>query len=213
MAAKSKTAPVKAKAAKKVSCVICFEDTDFDLLFSVDKCGHRFCFNCVKQHIEVKLLDGKIPNCLHHRCKSQLSIDRCDMLLNPKLRKMWKQRISEDTIPFRERVYCPYKRCSYLMTKTELYRPISSKSGLRRCLKCGNSFCFYCKVPWHSTLSCTDYRKLKLYRQNEDTELESLAYRVEMLFATHAEANGTTCPTEAAQLIGLETEPRGRLLW
>lgn len=45
--------PRQAKAAKKESCVICLDDDiDFDLMFRVDECGHRFCFNCVKQQIE-----------------------------------------------------------------------------------------------------------------------------------------------------------------
>ena len=69
----------KAKSSKeKESCVICFdEDIDSDLMFSVDTCRHRFCVNCVKQHLTVKLLDGTIPNCLHHGCTTQLSVDTC----------------------------------------------------------------------------------------------------------------------------------------
>lgn len=167
-----------AKATKKETCVICFEDIDSDLMFYVDRCGHRFCFNCVKQHIEVKLLDGTIPNCPQHRCKSQLPIDRCVKLLTPKLLLMWKQRIKEDSTPLTERVYCPYPNCSYLMSETETETELFSfyGSGQRRCLKCGGSFCVYCKVPWHSTLSCTDYKKLHPDPQNEaDVKLKSLA--------------------------------------
>ncbi|VVB16686.1 unnamed protein product [Arabis nemorensis] len=104
MAAKSK-APVKVgirrrltflfprqvKAAKNETCVICLDqDIDSDVMFLVGSCGHRFCLNCVKQHIEVKLLDGKIPNCLEHRCQSQLSIRKCVKILTPKLSLMWK---------------------------------------------------------------------------------------------------------------------------
>lgn len=65
-------------------------------MFLVGECGHRFCLNCVKQHIQLKLLDGKIPTCLEHWCKSQLCIDTCVKLLNPKLFLMWEQRIKEE---------------------------------------------------------------------------------------------------------------------
>ncbi|CAN6854334.1 unnamed protein product [Brassica oleracea] len=100
--------PDEAKEAEKETCVICLdEDIGSDVMFAVDKCGHRFCRHYVKQHIEVKLLDETFPSCLQHRCKSQLSIiDRCDKLLTLKLSLMWKQRIREDSTPFTERVYC-----------------------------------------------------------------------------------------------------------
>lgn len=165
----------KAKAEnEKESCVICFDDDiDSDLMFSVDTCGHRFCVNCVKQHLAVKLLDGTLPNCLQHGCTNQLSFDRCSKLLTPYMSLKWKERTREDSIPSKNRVYCPYKSCSYLMSRTELV--LVSVFGHRKCLKCGRSFCLYCKAPWHSTLSCTYYKKLHPDIQNAN--LISLANR------------------------------------
>ncbi|VVB17272.1 unnamed protein product [Arabis nemorensis] len=123
------------RQVKKESCLICFDDNiDPNLMFSVDNCDHRFCLNCVKQHIEVKLLDGTTPNCPHHRCKSELSVDRCDKLLSNKLVLMWKERIKESSTPFNERIYCPYKRCSYLMSKTVLSAS-DNGSRVRICFK------------------------------------------------------------------------------
>ena len=105
------TPPRRAKPARKMTCAICLDDdVNADQMFTVDKCGHRFCRHYVKQHIEVKLLDGTFPSCLQHRCKSQLTIDRCDKLLTLKLSLMWKQRIREDSTPFTERVYGPQDR-------------------------------------------------------------------------------------------------------
>ncbi|CDY31570.1 BnaA10g13010D [Brassica napus] len=143
----------KAKSSKeKESCVICFdEDIDSDLMFS--------------------LLDGTIPNCLHHGCTTQLSVDTCGKLLTPEMCLKWKERTKENSVPYNERVYCPYKNCSYLMSRTELV--LGSACGHRKCLKCGCSFCFYCKAPWHSMLSCTDYKKLHSNTQN--AKLISLA--------------------------------------
>ncbi|VVB16683.1 unnamed protein product [Arabis nemorensis] len=164
-------------AKSKESCVICFgDDIDSDLMFLVDECGHRFCFNCVKKHIEVKLIDRMIPNCLVHRCESQLSFDRCGKFLTLKLSSMWKQRIKEDSTPLKERVYCPYQSCSYLMSKTELFS-LFRYTHRKSCFKCGGSFCVRCKVPWHSRLSCTDYKKLHSRPQNDnyDVKLKSLA--------------------------------------
>ncbi|CAA7054315.1 unnamed protein product [Microthlaspi erraticum] len=154
-------------------CVICLEDIDFHLMFSVDKCGHRFCRNCVKRHIETKLLEGTIPNCPQYRCKSKLSIDRCDRILAAKPSLMYKQRMKEVFTPMRERVFCPYPSCSHLMSKTELSSTSSCESGLRICSKCSGSFCVHCNVPWHSGLSCTDYNKSSLDKKNYDPRYDA----------------------------------------
>ncbi|KAF2574537.1 hypothetical protein F2Q70_00005574 [Brassica cretica] len=81
--------PRQAKvAARKEECLICFNDIDPERMFSIGKCTHRFCFQCVKQHVEVKLLHGMIPNCPHDKCKSEMVIDACGKLLTPKLGEM-----------------------------------------------------------------------------------------------------------------------------
>ncbi|XP_010535583.1 PREDICTED: uncharacterized protein LOC104810839 [Tarenaya hassleriana] len=172
---------ISAKAARKETCVICFDDTDAEHMFSVDKCLHRYCFSCVNQYVEVKLLHGIIPKCPHDGCKSVLSIDSCGKILTPKLVVMWKRRIREDSIPVTDKVYCPYPKCSALMSKAELsgssegllsVRPHSS--GVRRCIECHGHFCINCKVPWHDNLSCADYKKLHP-DPPADAKLKSLA--------------------------------------
>ncbi|CAH8323417.1 unnamed protein product [Eruca vesicaria subsp. sativa] len=167
---------VKSAAIEKETCVICFdEDIDSDdLMFSVDsRCGHRFCVNCVTQHLVVTLLDGTLPNCLQHGCMTQLSVYRCGKLLTPDMSLRWKEMAEENSIPYNERVYCPYENCSYLMSKKKLV--LASACGHRKCLKCGGSFCFYCKAPWHGMLSCNENKKLHPNTQN--AKLISLANR------------------------------------
>ncbi|CAN7122115.1 potential E3 ubiquitin-protein ligase ariadne-1-like [Brassica rapa] len=170
--------PRQGKPDKKTEhCIICLDDVDSDLMFYVERCGHRFCINCVKQHINVKLVDGKIPNCPHHGCVFHLSIDRCGDVLTFRERLVWMQRIKENSLPLAERVYCPYESCSHLMSKTELSRS-GSYSGFRRCFKCRGGFCVHCRVPWHGKLSCNDYRRLypnKFREDGVDAKLKSLA--------------------------------------
>jgi len=173
--------PRQAKAVLKEECAICFNDIVAEGMFSVDKCRHRFCFQCVKQHVEVKLLHGMAPKCPHDGCKSELVIDACGKLLTPKLSKLWQQRLQENAIPVTERVYCPYPRCSALMSKTKISESAKSllslypKSGVRRCVECRGLFCVDCKVPWHGNLSCTEYKKLHPEPPADDVKLKSLA--------------------------------------
>ncbi|CAH8323392.1 unnamed protein product [Eruca vesicaria subsp. sativa] len=173
--------PRQAKVARKEECLICFNDIDPERMFSIGKCNHRFCFQCVKQHVEVKLLHGMIPNCPHDKCKCEMVIDACGKLLTPKLGDMWKQRIKENAIPVTERVYCPYLRCSALMSKTKISESAKSlqsaypASGVRRCVECRGLFCVDCKVPWHGKMSCTEYKKLHPNPPADDVKLKSLA--------------------------------------
>lgn len=163
------------------TCVICFEDTDASQIFSVDGCLHRYCFSCMKQHVEVKLLHGILPRCPHEGCKSDLNVDSCGKFLTPKIMETMRQRIKEASTPVTEKVYCAYPRCSVLMSKTELLEYSKThlfgveRSGARRCVNCNNIFCINCKVPWHSNMTCVDYKRSNPYPPAEETKLKFLA--------------------------------------
>lgn len=122
-----------------------------------------------KTHLEVRILEENVIRCPHYNCKSKLTWGSCINLLTPKLRKMWLQRIKEDSIPETERIYCQNPRCSDIMSVNEF-------SKVRRCcLKCGQLFCNNCKVSWHSKLSCDDYKKLHPNPTANDEKLKDLA--------------------------------------
>ncbi|CAK9143211.1 unnamed protein product [Ilex paraguariensis] len=162
------------------NCVICLEDTDVGKMFSIDGCLHRYCFSCMKQHVEVKLHHGMEPKCPHEGCTSELSIDSCRKFLTPKLIEIMMQQIKEASIPVTEKVYCPYPKCSVLMSKHEVLEyskgvfVAPERSGARKCLKCQGHFCINCKVPWHSNMTCNDY-KCNNPNPPEDVKLKTLA--------------------------------------
>ncbi|XP_023639579.1 ATP-dependent RNA helicase DEAH12, chloroplastic [Capsella rubella] len=151
-------------SSQRETCVICLEERDAERMFCTEGCSHRHCFSCVKQYVEVKLLNGKFPTCLAYGCMFELTLESCIKVLTPNLIELWKQRTKEDSIPATERIYCPYPNCSVLMSLTELSRSAddetSYQSSVRECVKCRGLFCIDCKVPSHSNLSCDDYKKL-----------------------------------------------------
>ncbi|CAJ1979356.1 unnamed protein product [Sphenostylis stenocarpa] len=177
--------PSEPGSSKSVNetCVICLEDTDVSQIFSVDRCQHRYCFSCMKQHVEVKLLHGILPKCPHEGCEYELLVDSCQNFLTPKLTETMRQRKLEASIPAAEKVYCPYPRCSALMTRTEVFEysenliGVSDQAGPKKCLKCHGLFCFNCKVPWHSGMTCLVYKRLNPNPPAEDLKLKSLASR------------------------------------
>lgn len=164
------------------TCVICMEDTDPSQIFSVDDCQHRYCFSCMKQYVEVKLLHGMVPKCPHEGCKNELLIDSCRKFLTSKLVETMQQRKLEASIPPTEKIYCPYPRCSALMSKKEVLDYSQSLMGSeqslpKKCVKCHGLFCFGCKVPWHSGMTCYTYKRLNPNSPAEDVRLKFLASR------------------------------------
>ncbi|KAK4408532.1 hypothetical protein Sango_0434200 [Sesamum angolense] len=163
------------------TCVICLEDTNISQIFPIDDCMHRYCFSCMKQHVEVKLLHGMLPTCPHEGCKSKLKIDSCSKFLTPRLIEIMSQRIKEASILVTEKVYCPYPKCSALMSKSEVLEYSKSalreaaRSGARNCIKCNGCFCIDCKVPWHNNMSCSDYKRRNPYPYPEEAKLKNLA--------------------------------------
>jgi hypothetical protein len=164
------------------TCVICLEDTNVSKMFSVDGCLHQYCFSCMKQHVEVKLLNGMVPKCPHEDCKSELLLDSCKKFLAPKSIEIMRQRIKEASILVTDRIYCPYPRCSMLMSKSDVFEynkdfVAVERSGARKCMKCHGLFCVNCKVPWHSNMTCHAYKLSNPHPPAEDVKLKSLATR------------------------------------
>ncbi|VFQ74640.1 unnamed protein product [Cuscuta campestris] len=162
------------------TCVICLEDVDVGRIVSVDGCMHRYCISCMKQHMEVKLLSGLLPECPHDGCNSELRSDHVSKLLTPKLVHLLNLRIKEASIPVGERVYCPFPKCSALMSRREVFEHSrganidTERSGARVCTNCNGLFCINCKVPWHSRMNCIEY-KIRNPGPQEDVKLKSLA--------------------------------------
>ncbi|KAG9453284.1 hypothetical protein H6P81_006188 [Aristolochia fimbriata] len=168
----------------RIICKICLEETEQTQMFSVDGCSHLFCFSCMKQHVEVKLLHGVLPGCPHDDCHVKLTVDSSKEFLTPKLIDTMTQRIKEAAIPESDRLYCPYPKCSSLMSKQEMSHPppeefsparcMLERSVMRKCVKCDGLFCLKCMVPWHYNISCQEY---KILHPSEDERVCNMAKR------------------------------------
>ncbi|GJT84264.1 ribonuclease H domain-containing protein [Tanacetum coccineum] len=164
-------------------CTICFDSSNSGQMFSVNKCLHRYCYSCMRKHVEAKLLQAQLPKCPHEGCKSHLEIECCKKFLNQELYDIMSLRIREASIPPTEKVYCPFSNCSALMSKSEVkeYTATSSAAGqgtgMRKCVKCRRLFCVNCKVPWHDKFTCSDYKRYYPSRSASEAKLKDLASR------------------------------------
>uniref|UniRef100_A0A0E0F1B3 RING-type domain-containing protein n=1 Tax=Oryza meridionalis TaxID=40149 RepID=A0A0E0F1B3_9ORYZ len=164
----AKAAAVSAGKEKRENCTICLEDTDVSKIHAVEGCAQRFCFSCMKEHVKVKLLHGMLPACPQDGWTTKLTVEGSKMFLSPRLLAIMVQRIREAQIPPTHKIYCPYPKCSALMSMRELIHPMQASSSkytlvdaatLRKCVKCSGSFCISCKVPWHHQMTCYDYKR------------------------------------------------------
>ena len=170
---------------RRETCSICLEDTGVSKIHAVEGCGHRFCFSCMKEHVRFKLLYGMLPACPRIGCTTMLTVEGSKALVPPPLLEKMAQRIRERQIPEGDRIYCPYPKCSALMSLSEVQGSCSSKcnhggrtckdAALRKCVRCGGSLCIRCKVPWHERMSCREYQWLYPHGGREDAELQKLA--------------------------------------
>ncbi|KAG2598891.1 hypothetical protein PVAP13_5KG385707 [Panicum virgatum] len=111
----------------------------------------------MKEHVRVKLLHGMLPACPRIGCTTKLTVEGSKALVLPPLLEIMAQRIQKRQIPEGDRIYCPYPKCSALMSLSEVQGSCSSKyshggrtskdAALRKCVRCGGSLCTRCKVP------------------------------------------------------------------
>ncbi|XP_078445203.1 E3 ubiquitin-protein ligase RSL1-like [Wolffia australiana] len=172
----------RVNAGVKENCIL--EDVDPESIFQVNGCNHRFCFSCMRQHVEVKLFDGALPHCPSEGCKTELTADVSWAYLSPKLAETLAQRLAEAAIPANDKVYCPYPRCSPLMARNDMYQLEEGSSsrgaaredlGMRQCRICKDLFCLVCMVPWHYSMSCKEYRWNSHQSHEDETRVEQLA--------------------------------------
>ncbi|TVU01335.1 hypothetical protein EJB05_53205, partial [Eragrostis curvula] len=169
---------------RRETCTICLEDADITKVHAVEGCAHRFCFPCMKEHVKVKLLNGMLPGCPRHGCTTKLSVEGSKVFLSPPLLGIMAQRIRERQIHPSQKVYCPYPKCSALMSLSEVVHPmqescsrysVADAATLRKCVKCRGSFCISCKVIWHDRMTCYEYKRRCPYARPEDAKLQNLA--------------------------------------
>lgn len=170
--------PVQKNCGKKIieTCAICLEDVNTNRMFSIEGCLHRYCFSCMRRHVEVKLLQGMLPRCPHEKCMSELKTDDCKNFLMPELFDILCQHIMETSIPPAKKVYCPYRTCSALLSTT-WYESAGMTTERIMCKKCHRPFCMNCKVPWHDDMTCSVYKQQNPYPCAEDAKLKSLVTR------------------------------------
>ncbi|KAL3654564.1 hypothetical protein CASFOL_001549 [Castilleja foliolosa] len=135
------------------TCSICCEEKLSPMMLTL-KCSHRFCSHCMKTYVEGKIQSAQVPiKCPELNCKYRVSASECSSFLPVLSYESFERAV--DVLGSNNRIYCPYPGCSVLLDRDE-------------CLSdCGGFVCVECEVPWHTSMTCEEYRVLEL-EERED---------------------------------------------
>jgi hypothetical protein len=144
-------------------CGICKNDVQTDQIECFDDCKCVFHKNCIKVHLESKLIIDnypvKCPLCLVHLKSTSLQSKVDSELLNKYIEKEVRFAVLErNSLPVNESfdkmkiLECPIPGC-----KNKMHFNLHSNPKYF-CLACKNHFCTICKVKYHENLTCEQYQ-------------------------------------------------------
>ncbi|CAK7352288.1 unnamed protein product [Dovyalis caffra] len=153
-------------------CEICVEPTTLKKLFSIKGCTHAYCTDCMVKYVASKLEENISKICCPvPDCKAVLEPEGCRSILPEDVFDRWGNALCEALILGSHKFYCPFKDCSAMLIDEggEVIRE-------SECPNCRRMFCAQCKVPWHSQISCEEFKRLhKDERERDDILLMNLA--------------------------------------
>lgn len=149
--------------------MICDETLPADKTFAL-ACGHRYCKDCWRDYLEIKIKDG--PACVTARCPSP----RCKAIVHESVFKTlvdapsyerYSHFFMRSFVENNDYVkWCPAPGCSYAVRSESAHRkrPIQCVCGFRFCFQCSDT-----EVGDHAPAPCEQVRKWKK-KANEESE-------------------------------------------
>ncbi|PWA79282.1 IBR domain, Zinc finger, RING/FYVE/PHD-type, E3 ubiquitin ligase RBR family [Artemisia annua] len=148
---------------EKQTCRICLEMQDYWKMFKNPTCSHSFCNDCTSKHATTKVQEKVINiTCPEPNCNSTLDFNTLRLIIPKDILIKWDDVLCESIIPESDKFYCPFPNCSTLLIKDD--------KSIRKtnCPVCKRSLCALCRVPWHSNLTCNEFKKLDISKKADE---------------------------------------------
>ncbi|KAI8049883.1 hypothetical protein BDF22DRAFT_745756 [Syncephalis plumigaleata] len=120
---------------------------------------------------------GQFLSCKHGycdtfpECQYEITEKHVQSLLTAKDYDLWKRKKEESNM--NGKMYCPNKRCSKVLTISQLSR---ANDCLAECTHCHYAICTKCTCLWHNGYSCAQYKAIPDARKNtEDSSVLAMA--------------------------------------
>ncbi|KAL2541763.1 RING/U-box superfamily protein [Abeliophyllum distichum] len=151
-------------------CDICIGSKESDEMFTIPRCSHLFCTDCICKHVGITIKETGVVKCPGLDCRATLDIDACREIMPNDVITMWADVLCESLIPPSQKFYCPYKDCSAMLINDsdEIIRE-------SECPFCWRLFCAQCIVPWHSGVECEEFQRLN---ENERGREDLMVYEL-----------------------------------
>ncbi|KAK3029346.1 hypothetical protein RJ639_037869 [Escallonia herrerae] len=148
-------------------CEICMESSGSWDLFTVERCCHSICFNCISNYITVTIHDSvKGVTCPVLDCNEVLEINTCKKMIPEYVIAQGDEAASEVPKLASKKFFCPFIDCSAILLNDKNAEVIRESE----CPSCHGLFCAQCHAPWHPGIKCEEFRRLNV----DETEREYL---------------------------------------
>ncbi|KAJ2518865.1 hypothetical protein H4217_003043 [Coemansia sp. RSA 1939] len=139
------------------TCTICF-CSGADESYLEMTCGHRFCSDCYRTYVTGKVLEGESwrIHCPAPGCKYLLGIEALRLLLSSDAAALerYEENLTRSFVNDLETfTWCPAPNCEYAVECHVPRTAWETTIPAVQC-KCGNPFCFGCKLENHLPAPC-----------------------------------------------------------
>ncbi len=145
--------------SKTYSCGICFGDCRIEEMYTLEDCFHRFCHECVREHVKGQINDGNTRNisCPQHGCKHKISYQEVLQVADGDTLKKFEDFLLRATLDDDASVvWCPKAGCGMAMYVQGGLMLICPND------KCNFTFCRKCRVQWHADATCEQFKQWQL---------------------------------------------------
>lgn len=154
-------------------CKICLELRDSKDLFSVNKCGHMFCFPCMRMHLATLVKDGRKYPFTCPSCEEVLEDSTCVQLLAGTGRACGQLLMAITKNKHCTQIlYCANPHCSAAFDWDGDKRSTSGEAKKIHCPMCRTVTCADCRKIWHAGKNCGEPSA-----QHNDNGVSTLAIR------------------------------------
>ena len=151
-------------------CPVCYCDIEAGKMLKLRNCQHQFCYECIRGHVQASMRSGKnIIHCLcSPHCKSEFNQEELLEVMGENSFQVLERRALESVVAIDPTLHhCPTADCPYVVA----WSGYEDGVPMCDCPTCGKSSCLVCcQSPYHTGLTCDQYKATVAEKINEDNE-------------------------------------------
>ena len=166
---------------EQVTCPICYDDFTATAQSGL-ACGHKFCTNCWRNYLKIKIMDdGEVESisCPAEACPILVDDDMVlGVLDSEQIRAKYRRLMTNNFVNHSKKMqWCPAPNCDRVVEVDEIQ--MKTVTPTAQCINvhcsCGREFCFICTNEPHAPVLCMYLKKWKAKCEDKD-HTETLNY-------------------------------------